>query len=72
MVAAAASTGSTSTPKAPRSVTHLLTSTSGTGKRREVTVGCGAEDQSFEDATAWYSLATCPECRARVERDDAN
>lgn len=51
---------------------HLLTSSSGTGKRRVVTVGCGAEDQPFEATTSWYSEATCPECRARVEHVDAD
>jgi hypothetical protein len=67
VVAAAASTGSTSAPKAPRPVTHILTSSSGTGKRREVTVGCGAENQSFEATTAWYSRTTCPDCLKRLE-----
>lgn len=65
--AAAASTGSSSSfPKAARPVVHILTSSSGTGKRREVTVGCRAEGQVFEATTSWSSDVTCPPCRERI------
>lgn len=77
VVAAEASTEA-STPKDPRPVMHLITSLSVVKGGVAATVGCGAVQpvmpraDLFENASAWYSLTTCPECRARVEHDDAH
>lgn len=77
VVAAEASTGA-STPKDPRPVMHLITSLSVVKGGVAATVGCSAvlpvmpRADLFENASSWYSLTTCPECRARVEHDDAH
>ena len=52
---------------------HLITSLSVVKGGVACTVGCGVEMEVmaradlFANASAWYSLTTCPECRARVE-----
>lgn len=57
---------------------HLITSLSVVKGGVAATVGCDAEiavmsrADLFANASAWYSLTTCPGCRARVEHDDAN
>lgn len=77
VVAAEASTGA-STPKDPRPVMHLITSLSVVKGGVAATVGCSAvlpvmpRADLFENASAWYSLTTCLECRARVEHDGAH
>lgn len=74
----AASTGSWNAPKAPRPVVHTITNFSVNRGMVEATVACGVAMEAksradlFENASAWYSLTTCPDCRARVEHVDAD